>query len=245
MQQVAVLYRMVTDEHVCPFGIKSKHLLEEQGYDVEDHHLTNREETDRFKEKHDVKTTPQTFINDQRVGGYDELRQHFGKQTEQEKVSRYRPVLVVFAIAFLLSVGSQLAFMSGLSFEKTVFMFVGFTMTLLALQKLQDVVSFSNQFLGYDLLAQRYVPYAYVYPYAEAYTGIGMISGLPAWSVAPIGLFIGMIGAISVFKAVYVDKRELKCACVGGNSDVPLGFISLSENLFMVGAAVYMLWKWM
>jgi len=53
-------------------------------------------------------------------------------------------------------------------------------------------------------------------------------------------LFIGTIGAVSVFKAVYVDRRELKCACVGGSSNVPLGFISLTENLMMIAMAVWM-----
>jgi len=57
---------------------------------------------------------------------------------------------------------------------------------------------------------------------------------------APAALFIATIGAISVFKAVYIDKRELKCACVGGNSNVPLGFVSLTENLFMIGMGLWM-----
>jgi hypothetical protein len=49
------------------------------------------------------------------------------------------------------------------------------------------------------------------------------------------------VGAVSVFKAVYVDKREIRCACVGGSSKVPLGFVSLTENLMMVAMAVWML----
>ena len=52
---------------------------------------------------------------------------------------------------------------------------------------------------------------------------------------------IGGIGAISVIKAVYIDKRELKCACVGGGSNVPLGFVSLTENLMMLGMGLWML----
>ncbi|CTQ34557.1 hypothetical protein JAN5088_03353 [Jannaschia rubra] len=55
-------------------------------------------------------------------------------------------------------------------------------------------------------------------------------------------LFIGTVGEVSVFKAVYVGKRELKCACVGGDSTVPLGFVSLTENLMMVGMALVMGW---
>ena len=55
-------------------------------------------------------------------------------------------------------------------------------------------------------------------------------------------LFIGTIGAVSVFKAVYIDKRTLKCACVGGSSNVPLGFVSLTENLMMIAMALWMGW---
>ena len=49
MSKRAVLYRMVTPDHICPFGLKSKDLLERKGYDVEDHHLSNRSETDALK----------------------------------------------------------------------------------------------------------------------------------------------------------------------------------------------------
>jgi hypothetical protein len=117
-------------------------------------------------------------------------------------------------------------------------------MAVLGLLKLQDVETFSSMFLNYDLLARRFVPYAFIYPYAEAFAGILMIAGVLVWLSAPVALFIGGVGAVSVFKAVYVDKRELKCACVGGASKVPLGFVSLTENLMMIGMAVWMLAGW-
>ena len=64
------------------------------------------------------------------------------------------------------------------------------------------------------------------------------------WLVAPVSLFIGTIGAVSVVKAVYVDRRDIKCACVGGGSNVPLGFVSLTENLVMVTMGLWMLGSW-
>ncbi len=73
------LYRLVMDKHVCPFGLKSLHLLKSQGYEVNDHWLTTREETDAFMQKHGVETTPQTFIDGERIGGNDELRRYLGK----------------------------------------------------------------------------------------------------------------------------------------------------------------------
>ena len=61
-----------------------------------------------------------------------------------------------------------------------------------------------------------------------------------AWLSIPVALFIGSVGAFSVFKAVYIDKRDIKCACVGGASNVPLGFVSLTENLMMIAMAIWL-----
>ncbi|NMH59890.1 MauE/DoxX family redox-associated membrane protein [Alteromonas ponticola] len=243
MSREATLYRMVTDQHICPYGLKSKDLLERKGFAVEDHKLTSREETDAFKEKHGVETTPQTFIDGKRVGGYDDLREFFGKAEESQKGSRYTPVIAIFAIAALFVIALLFSSRLPLAPEPVILHFVAFAMVLLALQKLQDVRSFATMFITYDLLAMKHLRYAYFYPFAEAYAGIGMLAQLPVLAVAPVSIFIGGIGAASVIKAVYIDKRELKCACVGGDSDVPLGFISLSENLFMLGAGLWMLSK--
>ncbi|HBS42576.1 MAG TPA: glutaredoxin, partial [Oceanospirillales bacterium] len=63
MKPKAVIYRMVMEKHICPYGQKAVYLLKKQGFDVEDHHLTTHEDTEAFKTEHGVKTTPQTFIN--------------------------------------------------------------------------------------------------------------------------------------------------------------------------------------
>src|SRR5918997_6176169 len=81
----ATLYRMVMDEHVCPYGLKAKDLLRRQGYTVEDKWLTSREATEAFKAEHGVQTTPQTFINGERIGGYDRPRPHFGETGARSK----------------------------------------------------------------------------------------------------------------------------------------------------------------
>lgn len=244
-KKTAQVYRMVMEDHTCPYGIKTVDLLKRQGFEVEDHHLTSRDETDAFKEKHQVETTPQTFINGERIGGYDDVREHFGKSRSQpeEGETSYQPVLAIFAVALLLALGLSWSFFGTPLTVRAGEWFVSLSMTLLALQKLQDVRSFSTMFLNYDLLAQRWVPYSFIYPFAEGAAGILMTAGALTWFSAPLALFIGTVGAVSVFKAVYIDKRELKCACVGGGSNVPLGFVSLTENLFMIGMGLWMGFK--
>ena len=240
MAKTAKLYRMVMDTHVCPYGIKSKSLLESKGYTVEDHHLTTRAETDAFKAEHDVKTTPQTFISGERIGGYDDLRRFFDKPVKDPDKTSYRPVLAVFAVAAALAVTLSLGLLDGFS-VRTIEWFVAFSMAMLAMLKLQDVEQFSTMFVGYDLLGRKWVPYAYAYPYLEALAAVLMAGHLLPWLSIPIALFIGTVGAVSVFYAVYVQKREIKCACVGGGSNVPLGFVSLTENLAMIAMGIWML----
>lgn len=241
--RTAVLHRMVMPGHTCPYGLKARHLLRSRGYTVEDHHLATREETDRFKAEHGVATTPQTFIDGVRIGGYDDLRRFFGLKVAHPSATTYRPVIALFAMTALMAMAAGHA-VDGTPFTlRAAEWFVALSMCVLALLKLQNVETFASQFLNYDLLARRWVPYGRIYPFAEGLAGVLMVAGALHWVSIPVALTIGTIGAASVFKAVYIDRRALKCACVGGNSNVPLGFVSLTENLMMIAMAVWMMVK--
>jgi glutaredoxin len=236
----AIIYRMVMPQHTCPYGLKAVHLLKSEGYGVEDHHLKTREEVDAFKARHGVATTPQIFIGGRRIGGHDDLRRFLGKPVTDPQATTYRPVIVLFAMTALMAMAASFAVTGSPMTRLAAEWFIGFSMIVLSLLKLQNVETFATMFLNYDLLARRWVPYSYIYPYAEGLAGILMVAGALTWLSVPIALFIGTIGAVSVFKAVYIEKRELKCACVGGASNVPLGFISLTENVMMVAMATWM-----
>ncbi|MGQ3280731.1 MAG: glutaredoxin domain-containing protein, partial [Shinella sp.] len=105
----AILYRMVMPGHTCPYGLKAKDLLHRSGYVVDDRHLTTREETDAFKAKHEVATTPQVFIDGERIGGYDDLRRFLGKPVADPKATSYRPVIVLFTLTALIAMAASFA----------------------------------------------------------------------------------------------------------------------------------------
>lgn len=69
----ATLYRMVLPDHTCPFGVRAKELLAKNGFEVDDRILRSRAEVDAFEEEQGVDTTPQIFIDGERIGGCDEL----------------------------------------------------------------------------------------------------------------------------------------------------------------------------
>ena len=237
----ATLFRMVMPGHICPYGLKAKALLERKGFAVDDRWLKSRAETDAFKAQHGVATTPQTFIDGVRIGGHDDLRRHFGLHVREKGETSYAPVIALFGMMALMALAASHAAYGSPFTIRAAEWFISFSMVALAIQKLRNVESFSTMFLGYDLLARRWVPYAYLYPFAEGLAGILMTAQALHWLSIPLATLIGSVGAVSVFKAVYVEQRELKCACMGGDSNVPLGFIALTENVMMVAMAVWML----
>ncbi|MFN3314185.1 MAG: MauE/DoxX family redox-associated membrane protein, partial [Hyphomonas sp.] len=213
--RTAHLYRMIMPGHTCPYGLKARDLLKRSGYAVEDHPLTSRDAVDAFKAKHDVATTPQIFIGGDRIGGHDDLRRFLGKPVADPDAPSYRPVIALFSLTFLMALAASYAVYGTPLTVRAGEWFIAFSMVILALLKLQNVERFATMFLNYDLLAKRWVRYSYIYPFAEGLAGILMIAGALTWLSVPVALFIGTVGAVSVYKAVYIDRREIKCACVG------------------------------
>ena len=210
----------------CPWGVKAVNLLNKQGIEFEDYKLRSPAEIEAFKAKHNVETTPQIFLGDERIGGYTDLAEKLEVEVESgsdETETSYVPVIVVFSTAGLMALATT-AGVTG---------FMGFSLSLLASLKLMDIKSFARGFEKYDLITQKIRPYAKIYPFAELAIGLGFLSGMAPLVTGIASSAIGISGGISVFKAVYIDKLDLNCACVGGDSRTPLGIVSFAENAIM------------
>jgi glutaredoxin len=75
-QRKAILYRMKLATHECPYGLLARRMLEDAGYEIDERLLTTREQVDAFQADHGVSTTPQIFIDGERIGGSEELAQY-------------------------------------------------------------------------------------------------------------------------------------------------------------------------
>lgn len=68
-----ILYRMILPEHTCPFGVRAAQMLDDAGVQFDDRILRSREEVDAFEAEHKVDTTPQCFVDGERIGGSEEI----------------------------------------------------------------------------------------------------------------------------------------------------------------------------
>ena len=76
----ATLHRMVLPDHTCPYGVRAKAILEDAGFEVDDRILASREEVDAFMAEQGVDTTPQVFIDGERIGGSAELERYLANE---------------------------------------------------------------------------------------------------------------------------------------------------------------------
>ena len=76
----AILHRMVLPEHTCPFGVRALGLLKDAGYEVDDRVLRTRAEVDALEQELGVETTPQVFIDGERIGGADDLQRYLDQR---------------------------------------------------------------------------------------------------------------------------------------------------------------------
>ena len=74
--KAATLYRMVLPDHTCPFGVRAKQMLDAAGFTVDERILSSRAEVDAFEREQGVATTPQVFIDGERIGGSDDLERY-------------------------------------------------------------------------------------------------------------------------------------------------------------------------
>ena len=106
--------------------------------------------------------------------------------------------------------------------------------------KLLDPPGFVTAYRGYDLLARRSKAWAWGYPYVEL--GLGVAYLLNLWPVAVnlITLVVMAVGAAGVLRAL-LDKRAIRCACLGTALNLPMTKVTLIEDLTMAAMAAVML----
>ena len=144
-------------------------------------------------------------------------------QVKKMKLKSLKPLIAVFGTSFLITI----------TLNKNFQDFMGISICLLAMLKIMDIDAFGISFKKYDLISYRFKKWIYIYPFCELLIGISfLLTAPPSWVVL-IAFILGIIGMASVFKAVYLDKLKLNCACIGGYAKTPLGIISFIENLLM------------
>jgi copper chaperone CopZ len=157
------------------------------------------------------------------------------EKPEEAQVSwliTYKPLLIVFAFIFILSTAAQLKLTA---FDAHLFMnhlMAGFFIGL-SLFKFLDLKAFAESFSSYDPLAQRWLGYGYVYPFIEFALGLLFITGLALPIANVLTIVVLGISTLGVYKRLQ-SKSAFQCACLGTAFNLPLSWVTVSENVAMI-----------
>ncbi|QGX41634.1 MauE/DoxX family redox-associated membrane protein [Permianibacter aggregans] len=164
----------------------------------------------------------------------------FHQQDDQrgKALRDYWPLTILVLVS--ISAGFALAWQQDFSVRQIMHGSMGFFLCVFALLKLFHPQAFAGGFSMYDLLAKRWRPYAYVYPFIELLLGLAYLAHWQRHLVYSATIIIMVFGAVGVVYALTRDL-DINCPCMGSILDVPLSTVTLTENLGMALMASVML----
>jgi copper chaperone CopZ len=142
----------------------------------------------------------------------------------------YRPLLLILAYilgASLLVQGAQISGMDTMRYFMAGFFLV------FSFFKLLDVAAFADAYAGYDLLARRWRPWGFIYPFVELALGVAYLANFQPMLTNAVTLVVMGFSAIGVIGAV-LDKRSIRCACLGTVFQLPMSTVTIIEDVGMV-----------
>lgn len=151
----------------------------------------------------------------------------------------YKPLLIAFAyitgIAILTAWSSD-----GIKWMPWMKNFMGGFFIALSFFKLLELRAFADNYSGYDLLAKKIRVYGLIYPFIELGLGLAYISNWQPFYTNIITIGVMGFSTIGVIETI-LNKRKIRCACLGSVFNVPVGTVTLIEDLLMVGMALFSL----
>lgn len=163
----------------------------------------------------------------------------------------YRPLLLILAFILGASLLVQLGQYAGhgmdgdmgasaLSGHETMRYFMAGFFLVFTFFKLLDIQAFADAYAGYDLLAARWRTWGLIYPFVELALGIAYLANIAPIATAWVTILVMGFSAIGVIRAV-LDKRSIRCACLGSVFNLPMSQVTIVEDVGMVLMALAML----
>ncbi len=147
-------------------------------------------------------------------------------------IKKYFPLFIIVLLSLMMSLSLSKSFSMGL--------FMGCSFIFLAFLKLIDLKGFVQGFKNYDPLTMVFNPIGYSYPFFELGLGLYLLANLRINEINVISASVLLLTGAGIVYQKFIKKRSFSCACMGSKVDVPLGAVSLFENLVMAGMLIYL-----
>lgn len=183
-----------------------------------------------------LKANPRYQLNDK-----DNVMHHTPVFEEEQKtwIQTYKPILLVFgfittATLLIQTENNQFNWMQWMNHFMAGFFLV------FSFFKLLNLRGFAESYSTYDIIAKRWKGYGYLYAFIELFLGLSFLTVFSPLYVNWLTLIVMSVSLVGVLQSV-LNKRKIKCACLGDVFNLPMSTITIIEDALMIFMALFML----
>jgi copper chaperone CopZ len=152
----------------------------------------------------------------------------------------YQPILLIFGY---ITAVSLIAALSGEHFRLTLAMriFMAGFFLIFSFFKMLDLAGFADSYAMYDIVAKKIRAWGYLYAFVELALGLAYATNFQPIITSYITLLVMTVSIVGVLQSV-LNKRKIKCACLGAVFNLPMSTVTIIEDALMIAMSVAMLW---
>ena len=167
-----------------------------------------------------------SLINEEDVN----LDTHSDITIKASKIQQLKPLFIILGYIFIASI---LLNYKNWNSSNAMLDFMGLFYIIFSFFKILDVKGFSMSFRMYDPLAKQAPIYGYIYPFIEVLLGMMFLIRFEVNIALILTVIVLGITTIGVTQTL-INKRSIKCACLGTTLNLPMTEATFIENALMI-----------
>lgn len=144
----------------------------------------------------------------------------------------YKPIFLVFAFILGITLLVELT-QDGFNWMRWMNYFMSGFFLVFSFFKMLDLKSFAESYATYDILARKWMGWGYIYAFIELGLGISFLTGVYPLVTNAITFMVMSVSIIGVLQSV-LNRRQIKCACLGAVFNLPMSKITIIEDGLMI-----------
>src|SRR6478609_6825750 len=185
--------------------------------------------------RHPIQTSAlQYALKDYPKYQLSEQTNHHTETTDEESKTwfeTYKPVILIFA--YITCITLLIETIKGFNTMHWMNNFMGAFFLVFSFFKMLDLKGFAESYFTYDIIAKRWMGYGYVYAFIELALGIAFIANFNPLLTNAVTFIVMSISIVGVLQSV-LNKRKIKCACLGAVFNLPMSTVTIIEDLLMI-----------
>jgi len=163
------------------------------------------------------------------------MNQNVFENIEADKrtwLQTYKPIVLIFS--YILAISLIAGFSEGFFNYMTamrIFM-AGFFLTF-SFFKMLDLKGFAESYSMYDVVAQKFKSWGYIYAFLELVLGLSFALNFEPYLTNIVTLIVMTVSIIGVLQSV-LNKKKIQCACLGAVFNLPMSTVTIIEDGLMI-----------